>query len=301
MQENKQNMLISIIIVTKNSAQTLRKTLDSLKRQTYKHIEIIAVDGMSDDNTVEIFHEYSSLLGYFVSEPDKGIYDAMNKGIRNAHGDIIYFLNSNDFFYSDDVCAEVVKTFQEKNPLIVFGDIYFLSPSNKDIICTDYEGDKIHKYSGTENFMKLFLYGVCHQSVFYAKSLFESVGNYNLSFPIYADYDFNIRAWQFAKDRICYLDKVIAYFELGGISTNELYVEKQKNEIALIRKNYSIDYKEKTEDCNNHKEKTEDYNYLVDLRRYYLGPVQLLKVMEYSSLILYYVFGFIPLKIKKKL
>ena len=230
--------LVSIIVVTKNSATTLRKTLESIKAQTYKNVEVIAIDGASTDNTVAIFKKYKDILGYLVSEPDKGVYDAMNKGVKAAKGDIIYFLNSNDSFYNKDVLQKVIDEFIRTKALIVYGDIYFQAPKDKNIVCKDYEGNRVFRYNHIIDVNSMINYGICHQVVFYSKQIFDNVGLYDLNFPIYADHDFNIRAWKYANKRTSYISEVIANFELGGLSTNAAYAERQNKEHIAIAKKY---------------------------------------------------------------
>ena len=274
MSMNKQP-LISIIVVTKNSASTLGETLRSIKAQTYKNVEVIAIDGASTDNTVQVFKKYNDILGYLVSEPDKGVYDAMNKGIRAAKGDIIYFLNSNDSLYSNDVLQKVVYEFTRTKALIVYGDIYFQAPKDKKIVCTDYEGNRVFKYSHIKDARDMLNCGICHQVVFYNKKIFDNVGLYDLSYPIYADHDLNIRAWRFARKRVSYLPETIANFELGGLSTNAAYAEKQNKEhIAIARKYRKIEL-------------------IPQVKRYYLLGILIWKITQFDKTRRYYLFGFL--------
>lgn len=266
--------LISIIVVTKNSAATLQKTLESIKKQTYSNIEVIAIDGASEDKTVEIFKQYEPLLGYLVSEPDKGVYDAMNKGIEAAHGDIIYFLNSNDTFYSKDVCQKVVDRFNSSQALIVYGNIYFKNPENGDANCNCFEGESVYYYGHVKNAKKMFECGICHQVVFYHKKIFEKLGNYDLAYPIYADHEFNIRAWKYAGRRISYLNETIANFELGGLSTNKKFKERQeKDHVAIYKKHIAFASK---------------------IKSFYFFSLLIWKVVSYSETSRHYLFGFIP-------
>ncbi len=270
----KHNPLISIIVVTKNSAVTLRKTLESIKSQTYQNIEVIAVDGGSNDDTVKIFQEYEALLGYLVSEPDKGVYDAMNKGIKAAHGDIIYFLNSNDSFYSDDVCQKVVDRFNETQPLIVFGDIFFLNPESGEDTSDYHEGNTVNYYGYAQNAKSVFRKGICHQVIFYHKKIFEKLGGYDLAYPIYADYEFNIRAWKFAGKKVSYLNEIIANFELGGLSTNRKYKDRQaKDHSAIYKKHINLAHK---------------------IKSYYFCGLLIWRIISFNKTSRHYLFGFIP-------
>ena len=125
-------MKISIITATYNSAATIKDTLTSVNNQDYPNIEHIIIDGNSSDNTLDIVREYGKKVTTIISEPDKGIYDAMNKGIRVATGDIVGILNSDDFFTSDDIISTVALTFNNNNIDALYGDIHFVNPDNLD-------------------------------------------------------------------------------------------------------------------------------------------------------------------------
>ena len=123
-------MKISIITATYNSAATIRDCIQSVNSQTYNNIEHIIIDGASKDNTLEIINSLPNRVITIVSEPDKGIYDAMNKGIKAATGDIIGILNSDDFFTSDDVIETVVDTFKNNDIDALYGDVHFVNPDD---------------------------------------------------------------------------------------------------------------------------------------------------------------------------
>ena len=116
-------MKISVITVCYNEAATIEKTLESIFNQTYQNIEFIVIDGGSTDGTLDIIEKYKDKIAYFVSEPDEGIYNAMNKGIKASSGEVLYFLNANDTLYSDDVLETVVSVFEKGNYDFVYGNI----------------------------------------------------------------------------------------------------------------------------------------------------------------------------------
>lgn len=147
-------MKISLITVTFNSDITLRDTIHSVLSQIYPNIEYIIIDGASKDNTVEIIKEYEPLFNgcmHWISEPDKGLYDAMNKGIRMATGDIVGIINSDDFYHRTDIISKVAEAFQDESVEAVYGDVRFVSPNNLD---------KTVRYYSSKNFSPyLFRYG----------------------------------------------------------------------------------------------------------------------------------------------
>ena len=123
-------MKISIITATYNSASTIKECIESVNAQTYKNIEHIIIDGASKDNTLEIINNLPNRVTKIVSEPDKGIYDAMNKGIKAATGDVIGILNSDDFFTSDNIIEIVVENFKNCDIDALYGDVHFVNPDD---------------------------------------------------------------------------------------------------------------------------------------------------------------------------
>lgn len=183
-------MKVSIITITYNSAITLRDTMEAVLSQTSKNIEYIVVDGASKDDTVKIIKEYESKFNgqmRWVSEPDKGLYDAMNKGIRMATGDIVGIINSDDFYHRTDVIAKVVEGFQENGIEAIYGDVRFVNPDNLD---------KTVRYYSSKHFSpQLFRYGFmpAHPTFFTYRRYFEEFGYYKTDYKIAADYELLIR------------------------------------------------------------------------------------------------------------
>ena len=229
--------MISIITVTFNAASTLETTLESIERQTYRNFEVVAVDGGSSDDTVEIFKRHPKHLGTLISEPDKGVYDAMNKGVRAAKGSVLFFLNAQDTFYDNHVLERVAEAFESaERPYIVFGDINFTNRQGlpESELTTPPNQVRCYKDAGPNE------PGICHQCIFYRKELFDRLGGYDLKYRIFGDFDFNIRAFDFAGDRYKYIPYVIANFDLGGLSTlvNSKYRVQQHQENMELREKY---------------------------------------------------------------
>ncbi|OGH96489.1 MAG: hypothetical protein A2039_09085 [Candidatus Melainabacteria bacterium GWA2_34_9] len=223
-------MKISVITVCYNEAATIEKTLESIFNQTYQNIEFIVIDGGSTDGTLDIIEKYKDKIAYFVSEPDEGIYNAMNKGIKASSGEVLYFLNANDTLYSDDVLETVVSVFEKGNYDFVYGNINLLYP----------EKNKIKKHNKDINYYTLLSLQICHQAIFYKKSLFDRFGLYDENFFIAADHDFNMKILTNRKTKNFYLNTIIARFDQTGISSDKKYKKILKIENSLIFYKYAF-------------------------------------------------------------
>lgn len=209
-------MKISLITATYNSVKTLRDTIESVLSQTYPDIEYIVIDGLSKDNTMEIVREYEPKFDgrmKWISEKDAGIYDAMNKGIKLATGDVIGILNSDDFFTSTDVVERIAKGFDEDTDA-VYGDIHFVSPTNLQR-CVRYYSSKIFKRS----LMKMG-FMPAHPSFYCRKTCFEKYGYYKTDYKIAADFDLLLRFIYVNRINIKYLPLDVVTMRLGGASTD---------------------------------------------------------------------------------
>ena len=168
-------MKISVITATFNSGKTVRDTIESVLRQTYKDIEYIIVDGQSKDDTLEIVRSYESQFGErirYVSEPDKGIYDAMNKGIAMATGDVVGILNSDDFYTSNNVLEQVAKTLSDTNIDAVYGDVHYVNDDHLDKCVRYYTSRPFHRSWMRFGFMP------AHPSFYCRRSVYERYGTF---------------------------------------------------------------------------------------------------------------------------
>lgn len=209
-------MKVSLITVTYNSDKTLLDTINSVLAQTYENIEYIVVDGLSKDKTVDIIREYEPQFAgrmKWISEKDSGLYDAMNKGIRMATGDVVGILNSDDFFTSNDVIEKVVAGFTQDTDA-VYGDIHFVNPDNLQR-CVRYYSSKIFKRS----LMKMGFIPA-HPSFYCRKECFEKFGYYKTDYKIAADFDLLLRFIYVHQIRIKYLPVDMVTMRLGGASTD---------------------------------------------------------------------------------
>lgn len=217
--------LITIIIPVYNSDKTLRDCLNSIISQHYQNKEVWIIDGASKDSTISIINEYAEPVQYiqYVSEKDNGVYDAMNKGITRAKGDWLFFLGSDDALYDENVLSLVSAKIIETEAKVIYGNVLMKG------IGWAKEGSV---YDGEFDLAKILTNNINHQSIFYHRDVFKKLGGYNLKYPVYADYDFNLRS--FAAYRFQYIDAIIAIFKLGGAST------KFTDEVFLADKNRNI-------------------------------------------------------------
>lgn len=230
-------MKISLITITYNSAQTLKDTLTSVLEQTYTDIEYILVDGASKDNTVAIIKDFEPKFEgrmKWVSEPDKGLYDAMDKGIRMATGDVIGILNSDDFFTSKEVLAKVAEAFEQDTQLdAVYGDVHFVNPDDLQK-CVRYYSSKIFKKS----LMRLG-FMPAHPSFYLKKECFDKYGVYKTDYKIAADFEFLLRVIYKENVKTQYLPIDMVTMRTGGASTSgiESHLKIMKEHLRAFREN----------------------------------------------------------------
>ncbi|HJA86835.1 MAG TPA: glycosyltransferase [Candidatus Bacteroides avicola] len=229
-------MKISIVTVTFNSAYTLSNTIDSIFSQTYKNVEYIIVDGASKDNTLDIIRTYESQFNgrmKWISEPDRGLYDAMNKGIRMATGDVVGILNSDDFFTSNDVLEKVAESFTDNDVDAVYGDIHFVRSDDLNR-CVRYYSSRIFR----RGLMRLGFIPA-HPSFYCRRECFEKYGCYKTDYKIAADFDLLLRFIYVHRIRIKYLPMDMVTMRLGGASTSGLKSRMtcMKEILRLFREN----------------------------------------------------------------
>ena len=230
-------MKISLITITYNSEKTLADTIQSVLNQTYSDIEYIIVDGASNDKTVSIIKQYEAQFDgrmRWISEKDKGLYDAMNKGIRMAIGDVVGILNSDDFFTSIDVLEKISEAFIQDSQLdAVYGDVHFVNPSNLNK-CVRYYSSKIFK----RHLMKLG-FMPAHPSFYIRKECFDKYGLYKTDYKIAADFEFLLRVIYKGKIKTQYLPIDMVTMRMGGASTSGLESHRQimKEHLRAFREN----------------------------------------------------------------
>jgi glycosyltransferase len=221
-------MKISIITAVFNNEKTVARSLLSIKEQNFENIELIIIDGNSSDKSVSIINEIVKQDDIFISEPDNGIYDALNKGLSYATGDIIAFLHADDL-YSDPACiSQVVKIFKKKNVDIVYGDAAYFKENKISKISRKYKSDKFSKRNLAWGKMPV------HPSMFIKRSVYEKHGFFRTDLTIAGDYDFLCRIID-SNYATYYLPKTFVLMQLGGIST-----KRTLKNIILINKEIII-------------------------------------------------------------
>ena len=232
-------MKISIITITYNSAKTLPRALESVQSQNYDDIEHIIVDGASTDGTMEIIKNYSkgqrdkvqcTKEVRWISEPDGGIYDALNKGIRMATGDVIGFLHSDDAFYSPDSVAQIAAAFADGKVDVVYGDLQYC------------HGDKVTRRWVSNAFNPCALkYGWMppHPTLYVRRKVYQEVGEYDAWFRISADYDMILRIFT-AGYNSRYIPEVLVKMETGGASNRntKARLSKTQEDYIVLKKNH---------------------------------------------------------------
>lgn len=219
------NPKITIITVCYNAESTIERTIHSVINQSYGNIEYIIIDGASTDGTVDIINKYRNKITCFVSEPDKGIYDAMNKGIGCVTGDWVFFLNSDDYFYDDNVLCQVANKLS-KNNTIYYGNVIMM-PLNK-------------LKKGRYNKYKIGMGNICHQSIFYPKVVFEKY-KYNTDYKLYADWFLNILCMSDKELRFNYFDIIICNYSTTGFSNLSYDNLFWKNYYRILRRHLGLE------------------------------------------------------------
>ncbi len=209
-------MKISIITATYNSAKTVTDTLESVLRQSYNDYEYLIVDGASKDETMTVVKEYESRFEgrlRYISEPDKGLYDAMNKGLKMATGDVVGILNSDDFYTSDDALQTIADAFNANDIDATYGDIHFVN---------DDDLTKMVRYYSSSVFKRSYMrFGLmpAHPSFYCKKSVYEKYGYFDTSYRVAADFENLLRLIFINKIKTLYIPKDFVTMRTGGAST----------------------------------------------------------------------------------
>lgn len=220
---------ISIITVVLNREELLEKTIKSIISQSGKNYEIVIIDGGSTDGTIEIIKKYSDNISYWISEPDKGIYDAMNKGLNAAKGDYIWFLNAGDEIYSGDILQQLISL--NNTPDVFYGDVGYIDANGKEL------GTRVLKTPPDNFSWRSLLKGmvVSHQSFIIKR---EKSGFYNLDYKYCADIDWMINSMKNCED-VYNTKMILSKFLTGGYSKRNI-IKSNKERYRILRNNFGF-------------------------------------------------------------
>ncbi|MGL9712203.1 glycosyltransferase family 2 protein, partial [Escherichia coli] len=226
-------MRISIITATYNSEKTLFDTLLSLEKQTHPDIEYIVVDGASKDNTIKLIKSNSTKVSKIICEPDKGIYDALNKGIQAASGDVIGFLHSDDLLAYDDAIADIAKTFESTGCDAIYGDLEYVAQNDTTKRIRLWKSGSFSRFKMKVGWMPP------HPSFYMKRECYSHFGSFSLDYRICADYDSLLRYILKQRISIAYLPKVLVKMRVGGISNRSVssMVKKSMEDIRVMKHN----------------------------------------------------------------
>lgn len=224
--------MVSVIIATYNCNGTIEQTLQSVTRQDFTSKELVIIDGGSTDGTLDILKKHDHVIDCWISEPDHGVYDAFNKGINLARGQWLYFLGGDDRFSDENVLQRIFS--RPIKGKLIYGNIML-------------EGDGPLKktnmvYDGNFTKYKLCLRNICQQAIFYHKSLFNTLGTFDLKYPVLADYAFNMKAFAAKGTEPHFVDTLIAVFWNEGLSGHHTDIAFENDRPALVKHFYGFPY-----------------------------------------------------------
>jgi glycosyltransferase len=214
-------MKISVVTASYNSEATIGFTIESFLEQNHLEKEMLVIDGASNDDTVKIVESFGSDAIRLFSEKDNGVYDAMNKGLHLFQGDIIGFLNSDDTFHDSTALADIAAGMQDAD--IVYGDLNMVTDHRTKRLVRSWRGGTFRRYSFQLGWVPP------HPTFYMRREVAQRVGDYDLSYVTTADYDYMLRALALNSFRVRYLPRIIADFQMGGISTKGLGVTIRGN------------------------------------------------------------------------
>lgn len=217
-------MKVSIITSCYNRETTIRGAIESVLSQDYPNIEYIIIDGASKDNSLKIIKEYKNQITKIISEPDRGMYEAINKGIRMATGDIIGLVHSDDFLYSSQTISHIVQRFMETEADFLYGDGLFVNAKHTDKIVRNWISGKYRLWKVKNGWLPL------HPTCYIRKEVLQKRGLYNESYKIAADSDLLFRYLIGGDLTVTYLKEYIVKMRMGGLSTDKIRRKQMWNE-----------------------------------------------------------------------
>lgn len=225
-------MKLSIITAVYNNETHIATAIESVLNQTYKDVEYIIIDGGSKDGTMDVVNRYKSKISKIVSERDKGIYDALNKGVKLATGDVIGFVHSDDLLASPTTLETIVRYLQESNAHGVYGDLQYVEKQNPDNIVRYWKSNQFRSGQLRRGWMPP------HPTLYLRRDVYEQVGLYNVDYRIAADYDFILRCFSQRYWFFKYVPEVLVKMRVGGKSNSvKNLVNKSKEDYFALRRN----------------------------------------------------------------
>lgn len=221
---------LTIITINRNNSERLEKTMHSVFSQTRQDIEYVVVDGASTDGSVEVIRRYAEPFGKrmkWVSEPDSGVYNAMNKGIRMATGEYLQFLNSGDYLATDDVTERILAEIEcQDNPPMLYGNLYKSYPNGQQVLAKGLHGGQI-------TLLKMYRYTIHHNSTYIQRRLFEEYGFYDENLKIVSDWKWFLQVIVFGGIAPKYIDYPVDVYDMSGISSTNIELREQERHEVL--------------------------------------------------------------------
>lgn len=220
-------MKISIVTVTYNAERFLENCIASVVSQKFANIEYIIIDGASTDSTLHIVSRFNDKITKIVSEKDNGMYDALNKGIKMATGDVVGLLNADDFFADNEVVGEIADAFLQSGADVLYGDLWYVDQNNPDKVLRRWKSKPYHH--------DMFQWGwmPAHPTFYAKRELFEQLGYYRLDMGSAADYELMIRFMHKFKSKAVYLPKLMVKMRAGGMSNSSVEARLKANQADL--------------------------------------------------------------------
>lgn len=229
-------MKISIITVVYNNEKTIEDAIQSVLNQSYPNIEYVIIDGGSKDNTVSIINKYKEQLGYFVSEKDNGLYDAMNKGVKACTGDVVGILNSDDLYQDHNVIRDVMEQFNKDSNLdLLYGDLVYVKSDDTNNVVRNWKSKQYYdRFFENANVPP-------HPSLFVKNHVYKQAGLFDLNYALAADYELMLRIFKKYHFKSKYMHRLIVKMRLGG-ATNQSFknIVNQNKEILKAWKNNDL-------------------------------------------------------------
>lgn len=226
---------LTLITACYNSEATIMDTLQSVNEQDYRNIDHIIVDGASIDNTIKICQTKGTRISKIISEPDAGIYDAYNKGIANAQGEIIGFLNSDDYYASGNVCSQVMDAFNDPTIDAVHADLVYVNQTKTNIVERYWRSKNITRGALISGFIP------AHPTVFFRRSVYDRIGNFDLTFRLAADNEFLLRAFYTHQVSSKYIPGIWVRMRSGGATGGSIKsIIRQNREILKAQEKHNL-------------------------------------------------------------